>query len=240
MLPRLRFVIAALAIALLPWALLGTGAVVRSHDATPIELSGARVLLRQQAMLAGDEGRQLQAFAFARRSEQLEQLRVLASAPLPNWLAAPAGSAAAVEPVAEAAPPAGPSLESVGSVGDETPQTEPLRQANVDPAPAAETMIEAAPGSAEAPEPASNAAAAAPPPPVETTPSAVAAAEVPGEMAAEDRPPDPIPVPQARPQRPRLPLGRHRRAVQRFQVRRNAQAAAAGASNPFASLFNLP
>lgn len=250
MLPRLRFVVAALVLALLPWALFSTGAVMRSHDAAPDEMSRVRLTLLQQATMTGDEAKQLQAFAYARRSEELERLRVLASAPLPNWLAAPAGGAGD-EPVADATPPPASADPSRG----EAPP-EPAREASIDATPAADAASTAEAENQSVPV-ADDASVqqpeeGVPSQPMHTAPQpAVAAAlpweeDVPGASTAtiaESLPPETIPLPRARPlQRQKLsPAHRRDRLAARAPVRQGAPAPAAGSpDNPFAGLFNLP
>jgi hypothetical protein len=92
MLPRLRFVIAAALIAALPWLLLGGGVVTTAQNGAPIELSRPNTGL---TLSAGDlrEAQHMYILAYVRRSRELERLREMATAPLSEWIAAPAGVA---------------------------------------------------------------------------------------------------------------------------------------------------
>jgi hypothetical protein len=91
MLPRLRFVIAAVVIAILPMVFVGTGFVTSGHNNSVAEFPRTN-----QAVALGTpesrESRQFQALAFARRAGELNRLRDMASAPLSNWVTEPAGA----------------------------------------------------------------------------------------------------------------------------------------------------
>lgn len=93
MLPRLRIMITAALIAALPWLLLGGGVVTTAQNGAPTnELSRPNAGL---TLSAGDvrEAHRMHILAYVRRSRELEQLRDMASAPLSEWIAAPAGVA---------------------------------------------------------------------------------------------------------------------------------------------------
>jgi len=108
MLPRLRFVIASIAIAILPMVLLGSGAVPAPPASAPVSathgsLGPSRTLPREARAMNEQQYRyERQAMSFARRSEELSRLRELASLPLAAWMQAPAG--APPEPAASEAP----------------------------------------------------------------------------------------------------------------------------------------
>ena len=93
MLPRLRFVVASLIIALLPMVFLGAG-LAPSHPTSPAELSRADkpVVLGPAEYSEAQYRHDRQALSYARRANELSKLRELASAPLANWVAAPAGA----------------------------------------------------------------------------------------------------------------------------------------------------
>ena len=92
MLPRLRFVFAAALIAAFPWILLGSGVVTTAQN-TPV--SEQTRVGTGVAISAGDlrDAQHMHALAFVRRSRELERLRELGSAPLSDWVVAPAGMA---------------------------------------------------------------------------------------------------------------------------------------------------
>jgi hypothetical protein len=95
MLPRLRFVVASLVIAVLPMVLLGAGMAPSAHPTSPAELSRAD----KPVVLGPAEYSETQyrldriALSYTRRENELGRLRQLAAAPLANWIAAPAGAA---------------------------------------------------------------------------------------------------------------------------------------------------
>jgi hypothetical protein len=95
MLPRLRFVVASLVIAVLPMVLLGAGMAPSAHPTSPAELSRAD----KPVVLGPAEYSETQyrldriSLSYARRENELGKLRTLAAAPLENWIAAPAGAA---------------------------------------------------------------------------------------------------------------------------------------------------
>ncbi len=94
MLPRLRFVVASLVIAVLPMVFLGAGLAPSAHPASPAELSRAD----KPVVLGPSEYSETQyrldriALSYARRENELGKLRALAAAPLANWIAAPVGA----------------------------------------------------------------------------------------------------------------------------------------------------
>ena len=113
MLPRLRFVVAALAIAILPMALLGSGIFPTPHAAATMEIPRAD----RPIVIGPDEYSEAQyrqdrmVFAYARRASELSRLRELASAPLAAWVAAPTG----VEP------------ENTGTTNADTTNTDAIK-----------------------------------------------------------------------------------------------------------------
>jgi hypothetical protein len=94
MLPRLRFVVASLVIAVLPMVLLGAGLAPSAHPTSPAELSRAdRPVVLGPAEYSETQYRlDRVTLSYARRENELGKLRVLAAAPLANWIAAPAGT----------------------------------------------------------------------------------------------------------------------------------------------------
>jgi hypothetical protein len=94
MLPRLRFVVASLVIAVLPMVLLGAGLAPSAHPTSPAELSRAdRPVVLGPAEYSETQYRlDRVALSYARRENELGKLRVRAAAPLANWIAAPAGT----------------------------------------------------------------------------------------------------------------------------------------------------
>lgn len=93
MLPRLRFVVASLVIAILPMVFLGAG-LAPSLPASPAELSRAdKPIVLGPAEYSETQYRyDRQTLSYARRATELNKLRELASAPLNAWIAAPAGA----------------------------------------------------------------------------------------------------------------------------------------------------
>lgn len=117
MLPRLRFVIAAIVIAVLPMLIFSTAPFHVSYDAADAPRAGGAISLGPADMREAQQ--QLQVMGYARRADELSRLRELASRPLDNWVAEPAGTAAtpktaaiADSPVTTAEPPTGAIAES--------------------------------------------------------------------------------------------------------------------------------
>jgi hypothetical protein len=96
MLPRLRFVVASLAIAILPMVLLGSGVFPTPHSVAALEIPRADkpIVLGPGEYSEAQYRQDRQVFAYARRATELSRLRELASAPLSEWVAAPAGAEA--------------------------------------------------------------------------------------------------------------------------------------------------
>lgn len=95
MLPRLRFVVAFLIIAILPMVLLGSGVfpVPQTSAALAIMHTGKPISVGPDEYSEARYHQDRQALAYARRANELSRLRETASAPLANWVAAPAGNA---------------------------------------------------------------------------------------------------------------------------------------------------
>lgn len=95
MLPRLRFVVASLVIAVLPMVFLGAGMAPAPHTTSPAELARADkpVVLGPAEYSESQYRLDRVALSYARRENELGKLRALAAAPLANWIAAPAGAA---------------------------------------------------------------------------------------------------------------------------------------------------
>jgi hypothetical protein len=115
MLPRLRFVIAAIMIAMAPMVIFSTAPFL-----TP---SGSDAPRPPSSLGTADtrEAQQLQVLAYGRRADELTRLREMAAVPLTNWVTAPTGkepeaivasptpgpqAAITVPPAATIAPPA--------------------------------------------------------------------------------------------------------------------------------------
>jgi hypothetical protein len=150
MLPRLRFVIAAIVIALLPMVFFSASPFIGSHSSPdgvrphgPLGTVDAR------------EAQQLQVLAYGRRADELSRLREMASAPLTVWVAAPLGgqaaeSSAAQAPAAVQAPapaqapeqpePAPLTVATLPDPVEPAPQSAPpsIAMTNQEPTPAAE------------------------------------------------------------------------------------------------------
>jgi hypothetical protein len=133
MLPRLRFVIAAVVIALLPMLVLGHVA----PTSTSYELSVPQLGL---GAVDARAVRELQVVAFARRTDELNRLREMASVPLAAWVAAPTGT----EPEAAEA--------QVASLSPSGPSSEPKDPVENEPA-TPSASADAAAGAAETKEP---------------------------------------------------------------------------------------
>ena len=119
-LPRLRFIIAALAIALLPILVAGTVGPARdAHLPRPAP----------PPAIVEDQERQL-VLAYARRAHELDRLRELARAPLRTWIENPAGEqtpeAGAVisEPTGEPTQPPPAAADEVAALPPEPGPTE--------------------------------------------------------------------------------------------------------------------
>ncbi len=117
MLPRLRFVVAALAIAILPMVLLSSGVFPTPHTAPTMEIPRADkpVSLGPNEYSEARYRQDRMVLAYARRANELSRLRELASVPLDAWVAAPSGAEVTTPghagntesaPAAPAAPPA--------------------------------------------------------------------------------------------------------------------------------------
>ena len=96
MLPRLRFVVASLAIAILPMVLLGSGVFPTPHSVAALEIPRADrpIVIGLDEYTEAQYRQDRQVFAYARRATELSRLREMASAPLSTWVAAPAGAEA--------------------------------------------------------------------------------------------------------------------------------------------------
>jgi len=198
MLPRLRFVVAAVVIAMLPMLFLGSAPV--SVPALPE--GGVRLAL---AMTDGPDASDIQALGYARRADELGRLRALASEPLETWVTAPAGdepvaaATAGVTQAAEDAAPASPPEDETATapaVVSEAPAetAPPMASSDAAPAEAAadQKQISAEPDAAPAPttEPPVAVASATPPPTAEAPP----AKEIKTAVAALPDPPAAAPA----------------------------------------------
>lgn len=129
MLPRLRFVVASLVIALLPMVFLGAGLAPTAHT-SPAELSRADkpVVLGPAEYSEAQYRSDRHALSYARRANELNKLREMASLPLANWIAAPAGyqpdNAGDTNRVATVMTD-GPSVVTVSTVTTPTPEKAP-------------------------------------------------------------------------------------------------------------------
>jgi hypothetical protein len=199
MLPRLRFVIASIAIAILPMVFLGSGAVPAppSHAAfTPADAKSAlagRTLPREPRVTNETQYRyERHAMSFTRRSEELSRLRELASLSVNDWAAAPAGAAPAEPQAGESEAAAAPEKQSA-------PENPPAAALPVAVSAAAlSPAVPASPAPALAPERAGPAAtiaaaseAAAPPAAPSPAEDASASNKPAAEKTAADNPPAP-------------------------------------------------
>ena len=96
MLPRLRFVVASLILAILPMLLLGSGVFPTPQGGgmtLEIPRAGKPVTLGPNEYSEAQYRQDRQTLAYARRATELSRLREMASVPLNSWIAAPDGSA---------------------------------------------------------------------------------------------------------------------------------------------------
>jgi hypothetical protein len=153
MLPRLRFIIAATVIALLPMVIFSASPFIGSQ--------GSPDGVRPHAPLGtvdAREAQQLQVLAYGRRADELTRLREMASVPLAVWVASPVDGQA-TEPAAAQAP-------------EPVPAQSPEQTAPAQPEPAPLTI-------AALPDPAEAAPPSAPPPIAMTNQEPMPAAEEP-------------------------------------------------------------
>jgi hypothetical protein len=117
MLPRFRFVVASLAIALLPMVLLGSGISPTPNMAATMEIPRADrpIVIGPDKYSEAQYRHDRMVFAYARRANELSRLRERASEPLAAWVAAPAGPEPedAGDPKANEAKPVGPKASEV-------------------------------------------------------------------------------------------------------------------------------
>jgi hypothetical protein len=262
MLPRLRYVIAAVMIAIVPWIILSSGSMTRTQDlSTQGELSGLHGPLLQQVTVSGGDTQQFQALAYARRNSELIRLRELASAPLPAWIAAPAGQVDA-EPARQADAPAlgaieGPAESTTTPAAPAQPGPFPETSVSADPAPAgpsasAQTLSVAT--TAETASVANSAAETVAPSDISTSTTAPAVAPEAAKPVEAAEPADapqqtasladvPLPMPrlgQAEPadQRPVLAKrGTRTSPIKRRRVAKVSAAKPAAFSDPFTAIF---
>jgi hypothetical protein len=142
MLPRLRFVFVAALIAAVPWILFGTGVVTTAQNTPVSEFTRAGTGV---AISAGDlrDSHHMHALAYVRRSRELERLREMATSPLSEWVAAPAGLAAS-EPAATETPatmaPATALVEAPQAQSESVPEITVVASLPAEPTPETPTV----------------------------------------------------------------------------------------------------